>query len=73
MLRQQLPPIVQCTQILSSSGFQQGDPLAALLFALVLHPVVLAINDEVPSLKLNAWYLDDGTLVGELEELLAGC
>ena len=56
-------------QILSSSGFQQGDPLAALLFALVLQPVVLIINEEVPSLNLNSWYLDDGTLVGNLEEL----
>ena len=57
-------------QILSSSGFQQGDPLAALLFALVLHPVVLSINEEVPSLNLNVWYLDDGTLVGDPEQLL---
>ena len=57
------------TIILGRSGFQQGDPLASLLFALTLHPVLLAIKQEVPSLVLNAWYLDDGTLVGDLQEL----
>ena len=55
--------------ITSATGFHQGDPLASLLFSLVLHPVVLAIKNEVPSLMLNCWYLDDGTLVGSLEEL----
>ena len=55
--------------ITSDTGFHQGDPLASLLFSLVLHPVVLAIKNEVPSLMLNCWYLDDGTLVGSLEEL----
>jgi len=35
--------------ILSSVGFQQGDPMASLLFALVLHPVVEAIKKEAIS------------------------
>jgi hypothetical protein len=55
--------------ILSERGFAQGDPLASLLFALVLHPVVLRICQEVPTLSLNVWFLDDGTEIGTLEEL----
>ena len=33
--------------------------------------IVERINNEVPGLALNAWYLDDGTLVGTLAELAA--
>ena len=43
--------------------------MASLLFSLVLHPIVLQIVDQVPSLDLNVWYLDDGTLVGTVPEL----
>ena len=57
------------TSILSCCGFHQGDPLASLLFSLVLHPIVLMIKQQVPSLDLNVWYLDDGTLVGTVLEL----
>ena len=31
--------------------------------------MVLKIAEEVPGLRLNAWFLDDGTLVGTREEL----
>ena len=55
--------------ILSMVGFHQGDPLASLLFSLVLHPIILQIEAEVPTLDLNAWFLDDGTLVGTEQEL----
>ena len=55
--------------ILSRSGFHQGDPLAGLLFSLVLQPIIDRIQAEVPSLKFNGWYLDDGTVVGTKEEL----
>ena len=48
----------------SCCGVQQGDPLGPLGFALTLHPIIERIRAEVPSLALNAWYLDDGTLVG---------
>ena len=48
----------------SCCGVQQGDPLGPLGFALTLHPIVKRIQAEVPSLALNAWYLDDSTLVG---------
>ena len=57
------------TVILSSKGFQQGDPLASLLFSLVLHPIIERIQLEVPTLDINTWYLDDGVLVGKKEDL----
>ena len=55
----------------SCCGVQQGDPLGPLGFALTLHPIVEHIKAEVPTLALNAWYLDDGILVGSPEDLLA--
>ena len=51
-------------KLLSSCGVQQGDPLGPLLFSLVLQILILEISDQFPDLKLNAWYLDDGTLIG---------
>ena len=55
--------------ILSCSGVQQGDPLGPLGFALKLHPIVTRIKEEIPDLKVNAWYLDDGTLCGSPKDL----
>ncbi|GKB69849.1 putative reverse transcriptase domain-containing protein, partial [Tanacetum coccineum] len=43
---------------------QQGDPLGPLLFSLVLHPLIFKIRDSF-NLCLQAWYLDDGTIVGD--------
>ena len=57
--------------ILSCSGVQQGDPLGPLGFALALHPLVEKINEQVPGLVINAWYLDDGTLCGSARDLQA--
>ena len=57
--------------IRSCCGVQQGDPLGPLGFALTLHPLIEKIKAEVPSLSLNAWYLDDGTLMGSPEDLAA--
>ncbi|GJT57615.1 putative reverse transcriptase domain-containing protein [Tanacetum coccineum] len=48
----------------SSQGVQQGDPLGPLLFYLVLHPLICKIRDSF-NLCLQAWYLDDGTIVGD--------
>ena len=50
--------------ILSCCGVQQGDPLGPLGFALALQPIIERIQQEVPNLAINAWYLDDGTLCG---------
>ncbi len=57
--------------LLSCSGVQQGDPLGPLGFALTLQPIIDRIKSEVPGLALNAWYLDDGTLVGSPNDLLS--
>ena len=57
--------------ILSCCGVQQGDPLGPLGFALTLQPIVQKIKAAVPRLKINAWYLDDGTLCGSPCDLAA--
>ena len=55
--------------ILSGCRFHQGDPLVALLFALVLMGVIHIISEQVLDLDVNAWYLDDGDVVGTKEQL----
>ena len=52
----------------SCCDVQQGVPLG---FALTVHPIIERIKAEVPSLGLNAWYLDDSILVGPSEDLVA--
>nr|GEX60898.1 putative reverse transcriptase domain-containing protein [Tanacetum cinerariifolium] len=47
---------------------EQGDPLGPLLFALILHPLLHKIKDSC-KLLLHAWYFDDGTVIGDLEEV----
>ena len=56
--------------LLSCCGVQQGDPLGPLGFALALHHIVEKIKLEVPNMLINAWYLDDGSLCGSLEDLV---
>ena len=57
--------------IVSDSGVQQGDPLGPLLFALTLQKVLLAIKNDpgCSNLILNAWFLDDGTLMGPASDI----
>ncbi|GJV99491.1 putative reverse transcriptase domain-containing protein [Tanacetum coccineum] len=54
--------------IWSTTGVQQGDPLRPLPFALVLHPLVHRIRDCC-QLLFHAWYLDDGTIIGDTKEV----
>ncbi|KAK9048234.1 hypothetical protein SSX86_016863 [Deinandra increscens subsp. villosa] len=56
------------SHIWSAAGVQQGDPLGPLLFALVLHPLVHRIRDSC-KLPFHAWYLDDGTIIGDAMEV----
>nr|GEV82221.1 putative reverse transcriptase domain-containing protein [Tanacetum cinerariifolium] len=53
---------------LSTTGMQQGDPLGPLLFALILHPLLHKIKDSC-KLLLHAWYLDDGTVIGDSKKV----
>ncbi|GJR26184.1 putative reverse transcriptase domain-containing protein [Tanacetum coccineum] len=53
--------------IWSTTRVQQGDPLGPLIFALVLHPLVHRIRDCC-QLLFHAWYLDDGTIIGDANE-----
>ena len=53
-------------QILSSEGVQQGDPLGPMLFCLTIHGLVSSIGSE-----FKVFYLDDGTMGGDLEDLSA--
>ena len=46
----------------SCQGVQQCDPLGPLLFALILYPLVLKIHQSC-KLNLQAWYLDDVTML----------
>lgn len=54
-----------------STGVQQGDPLGPLLFSLTLQPLLLDLKAYVPDLVLNAWFLDDGSLIGDIASLSA--
>lgn len=55
--------------ILSEEGCQQGDPLGPLMFCLAIHELILEVSRGAPGLHLNAWYFDDGTLVGPSAEV----
>ena len=77
-----LPWIVTCygvtshlfygdTSIPSSRGLQQGDALASLCYSLAQQPVLVKIEEEVPSLSFHGWFLDDGSMVGDRDELQA--
>ena len=49
----------------SASGVQQGDPLGPLLFCLVTRDLNMAMKSP-----LNTWFLDDGTVGGEVQMAL---
>ena len=37
-----------------------------MLFSIVLQSLVLMIEKHVPSLDVHVWYLDDGTIIGDI-------
>ena len=57
------------SSLLSATGLRQGCPLASTFFAITLQPLVESIQQTVPTLKLNAWFHDDGHIAGTLPEL----
>nr|GFA89270.1 putative reverse transcriptase domain-containing protein [Tanacetum cinerariifolium] len=56
------------THMWSATEVQHGDPSGPLIFALILHPLLHKIKDNC-KLLLHAWYLDDGTVIGDSEEV----
>ena len=56
-------------KIHSSTGVQQGDPIASLIFCMAIQHVVLLIQEEVPDLDFNVWYMDDCIQAGTLNQL----
>ena len=52
--------------LLSDEGPQQGDPLGPLLFCVTVMQLVKRIKSQ-----FNIWYMDDGTIGGEVETLVA--
>lgn len=55
---------IDCT-----AGVQQGDPLGPLLFCLCLAALVELLQERVGALALNAWLMDDGTLIGSTDDV----
>ena len=49
----------------SAEGVQQGDPLGPFLFCLSISELVKKLKS-----KINVWYLDDGTIVGDIESVV---
>ncbi|GJR91880.1 hypothetical protein Tco_0215891 [Tanacetum coccineum] len=60
---------VMTSSLYGCDAISSDDPLGPLLFALMLHPLVCKIKDSF-NLSLQAWYLDDGTIIGDA--LVAG-
>ena len=52
-------------QLRSDEGLQQGDPLAPLLFCASTMKLSRSMTSE-----FNVWYLDDGTIGGDVSDLL---
>jgi hypothetical protein len=51
-----------------TSGVDQSDPLADLLFSLTLHAFLLKVHNIILNLQLNVWYFDDGKIISTLND-----
>jgi hypothetical protein len=63
------PLFIEDNIIQATTGVQQGDPLGPLLFALVLHPLLMHIKQTF-SLQVVGAYLDDVTILGPPNSIL---
>lgn len=50
--------------IASTEGMQQGDPMGPLGFSLAINGLITKLKSD-----LNSWYLDDGCIVGRLQDV----
>lgn len=58
--------LIYKNNLLSSEvGCQQGDPLGPAIFSLAIHPIIKKLES-----KFNVWYLDDGSLGGDVDTVL---
>ena len=52
-------------KIESQTGLQQGDPMAPISFCLAIHDVISGLSSP-----FNVWFIDDGTVGGNLDRVL---
>jgi hypothetical protein len=55
--------------VLSVTGTTQGCPLGPPLYSMALRPMTLIIKDQCPDLNLLCFYLDDGSLFGDVPDI----
>ena len=58
------------TTIMSETGTRQGSSLGGFYFCLVMHPILRAVQDKFPNIRVYA-YIDDVTLTGNDPKKLA--
>ncbi|CAK1587163.1 unnamed protein product [Parnassius mnemosyne] len=58
--------LYRSNELSSEVGCQQGDPLGPAIFSLAINPIIKILNS-----KFNVWYLDDGTLGGDLDTVFS--
>ena len=56
------------TQLESTSGVRQGDPLGPMLFAMALQPVLKKLQASHPTVSILA-YLDDVVIMGKADDM----
>ncbi|KAF2894723.1 hypothetical protein ILUMI_11447 [Ignelater luminosus] len=59
------PNLFHGNKITSQVGAQQKDPCGPMIFSLAVYLII-----ESPNTDLNIWYLDDGSIGGELKSVL---